>query len=651
MTSNQLSKELQISAEALSTRLQTAGLSVSGGLDAELSEAQIQAVRDGTSAEVVRHIRAPIPLKELADLLKVKPNILIMQLMKMNIFATFSDKIELKYAQALGRIKNVRIEPEPKAESPKPPIPHEDPSKEVKKKKLGDPVPEDRSDELIPRPPVVTILGHVDHGKTTLLDAIRNTRVAASESGGITQHIGAYMVSTNDKEIAFIDTPGHAAFTAMRARGANVTDIAIIVVAADDGVKPQTIEAIQHARAAGVTIMVAITKIDLPNANLNRVYGQLQQQDLAPEALGGKTICCPVSAVRGDGLSDLLGMIVLQSDMMELKANHKKKATGFVLEARMEPGMGPVATGLVKQGTLKVGDAVVCGEAWGKTKALINDRGIKVRTAGPSFAIQILGLTCVPEAGAEFMVVDSDREARKISEERVAAARDTSLAAPKRGISLDVFMSQSAVSTKVELTVVLRADVQGSAEALKQALMEIRSEKVSLRFVLIGVGGITANDILLSKASKAIILGFHVSPESGVAKLAKHEGVEIRLYSIIYEMIDDIRRAMAGLLEPLSRESVLGQAEVKQVFKLNKKGVVAGCLVTSGRITSRARARVRRLNEVVFEGAVASLRRFQSDAAEVRDGQECGIRLDGFSNVQTGDVIEAYEVQKIAQEL
>jgi translation initiation factor IF-2 len=650
MTLNEGSAELKLPADTLLLRIQAAELPPPGSPDEALTEPQILAARGDPG--VVYRIHAPIPLKLLSELIGVKPNVLIMQLMKMNVFATIADKIDLKHAQELGAKFKLRIEAEAKAPTPKPPPPPPpDKPKEPKKKKIEAPASPDRSAELEGRPPVVTILGHVDHGKTTLLDAIRKTRVAAGESGGITQHIGAYMVTSNDRQIAFIDTPGHAAFTAMRARGANVTDIAIIVVAADDGIKPQTLEAIQHARAASVTIMVAITKIDLPNANLNRVYGQLQQNNLAPEQLGGNTICCPVSAVRGDGLPDLLGMIQLQADILELKANPHAKASGFVLEARMEPGMGPVATGLVKQGTLKVGDAVVCGEAWGKVKALINDRGIKIRTAGPSHAIQILGLTRVPEAGAEFIVVDSDREAKTTAEERIATVRATSLSAPKRGMSLETFMNQANVSTLPELPIVLRADVQGSAEALEQALNEIKSEKVTLRVVLAGVGSITTNDILLAKASKAIILGFHVSPESGVAKLAKHESVEIRLYSIIYEMIDDIRRAMAGLLDPLLKESILGKAEVKQVFRLNRKGVVAGCMVTGGKITSRARARVRRQNDIVFEGSVASLRRYQSDAAEVRDGQECGIRLDGFSAVQTGDVIEAYEVQKIVQEL
>lgn len=649
MTLRELAEELKLPAETLALRILSAGQPAAGAADADLSDAQVLAARGGEAGGIYR-VHTPIPLKTLAELLGVKPNVLTMRLMKLNVFASLSDKIELKTAQAVGAMFQFRIEPEVKVEAPKPPPPPEKP-KEPKKKKVEAPKPVDRSAEMAARPPVVTILGHVDHGKTTLLDAIRKTRVAAGESGGITQHIGAYMVTANDREIAFIDTPGHAAFTAMRARGANVTDIAVIVVAADDGIKPQTIEAIQHARAAGVTIMVAITKIDLPAANLNRVYGQLQQQDLAPEALGGTTVCCPVSAVRGDGLADLLGMIQLQAEVLELKANPHTRASGFVLEARMEPGMGPVATGLVKQGTLKVGDAVVCGEAWGKVKALIDDRGIKVRTAGPSHAIQLLGLTRVPEAGAEFVVVESDREAKATADQRVADARAASLSAPKRGLSLESFMSQASTAAIPELPVVLRADVQGSAEALEQALTEIKSEKVTLRVVLAGVGSITTNDILLAKASRAIILGFHVSPESGVAKLAKHEGVEIRLYSIIYEMTDDIRRAMAGLLEPLLRETVLGKAEIKQVFHLSRKGVVAGCLVVSGRITSRARARVRRQGDIAYEGSVASLRRFQSDAAEVRDGQECGIRLENFNAVLAGDVIEAYEVQKIAQEL
>jgi translation initiation factor IF-2 len=601
-------------------------------------------------------LAGPVVVKDLAELLGMKPNLLIAELMKLSIFATITQKVDFKIAQKVGERHGFKVVPERKPPPPPPP-PQELPPPKVKPPKAArakpgaEEPPADRPDLLESRPPVVTFMGHVDHGKTSLLDYIRKSRVAAGEAGGITQHMGAYMVEVNDRHITFLDTPGHAAFTAMRARGANLTDIAVIVISADEGIKPQTREAIQHAQAAGVTVMVALNKIDLPHANVDRVKGQLQQEGLAPDDWGGTISCVPVSAITGAGMDDLLDMILLQADMLELKAAPRQRATGHVLESRLEPGQGPTATLLVQQGTLKVGDALVCGDHWGRVKAMINDRGIKIRTAGPSHAIKVLGLNAVPEAGAEFQVMANDREARAWSEQRSASRRMTTLQAPKRGLSLDDLLSATDAGQAQELPVVLKSDVQGTLEAIQQALQGIQSAKVTLRVVLAGVGNITVNDILLARASNAIVIGFHVSTEDEVNAVARREGVEIRLYSIIYELVDEVRAAMAGLLEPISREIPLGQALVKQVFEISKSGAVAGCIVRSGRITARARARVRRQNAVLHEGVLSSLKRFQNDAAEVREGQECGIRLEQFSGYHEGDVIEAYDIQKIAQEL
>ncbi|MCX7819814.1 MAG: translation initiation factor IF-2 [Kiritimatiellae bacterium] len=592
---------------------------------------------------VVR-IREPITVRALAEMMQVRPNQLVAELMKMNIFKKINDPLDFRTALQVGQRLGIRVEQEKRApvEGPKPP-----------KKAIERPAepPPPSSSELQPRPPVVTFMGHVDHGKTSLLDYIRKTRIAAGEAGGITQHIGAYMVQVRDRWITFIDTPGHAAFTQMRARGANVTDIAVIVIAADEGVKPQTLEAIQHARAANVTIMCAINKIDLPGANVDRVKAQLQQNGLTPDDWGGKIVCVPVSAVTGQGIPDLLEMILLQADLLELKAPPHRPAKGFVLEAKLAPGSGPVATVLIKSGTLKVGDAVVCGEAWGRVRSLENDRGIRQRTAGPGFAVQMLGLNAVPPAGAEFEVVESDRAAREIAEARIEASRRAKLQTPTRTLSLDDLLTKTDPTQKVELSIVLKCDVQGTLEAVQQALSEIKSTRVSLKIVLAGVGNVSANDVLLAKASNAIVIGFHVGGEPGVEKIAKREGVEIRLYSVIYELVEEVRNAMAGLLQPIVREVPLGQALVKQVFQLSRKGNVAGCLVRSGRVLLRGRARVRRGGDIVYEGSIASLRRFQNDATEVREGQECGIRLDNFNAFEPGDIIEVYEVQKIAQTL
>jgi translation initiation factor IF-2 len=587
-------------------------------------------------------VRGPIIVKEFAEQLGLKPNQLIAELMTMNVFASLNERVDLKIAQQLADKHGFTFEHEKKVVEHKPVVKAPEPQVEPT---------EDREDDLITRPPIVTFMGHVDHGKTSLLDKIRNTHVTQQEDGGITQHIGAYSVKYRDQTITFLDTPGHAAFTAMRARGANLTDIAVIVIAADDGIMPQTKEAIQHAKAANVTIMAAINKIDLRGANVDRVKRQLQQEGLAPEDWGGDLICCPVSAMTGEGIDHLLEMILLQAEVLELKANPKRRAQGYVIEARLEAGMGPTANLLVKRGTLHVGDAMVCGPYWGRIKALINDQGIKVRTAGPSSAVKCLGLTDAPEPGEEFMVYSNDRAAREISEERLAKKRIEAITSTPKRASLEDLLRQAPTQEKLELRVVLKTDVQGSLEAIQQALLGIKSEKVSLKIILASVGNITGNDVLLASASDAIVLGFHVGKEDGVNSMAKREGVEIRLYSIIYELLDNVRDAMTGLLEPITRESVIGHAEIRQRFEISKKGAVAGCMVTQGRVTSRSKVRVMRNGDVLFAGSLLSLKRFQNDASEVREGQECGIRVDGYSDFQEGDTFEFYEVEKISQQL
>ena len=607
-----------------------------------IQPAPVAAVQPETQRKTIL-VRGPIIVKEFAEQLGLKPNQLIAELMMMNIFASINERVDLKIAQQIAEKHGCSFEHEKKQIEHKPVTKAAEPAVEPN---------EDRNEDLTTRPPIVTFMGHVDHGKTSLLDKIRNTKVAAGEDGGITQHIGAYTVTVHDRQITFLDTPGHAAFTQMRARGANLTDIAVIVVDAQDGIMPQTREAIQHAKAAKVALMFAINKIDLRGANVDRVKTQLQKEGLAPEDWGGTTICCPVSAVTGAGIDQLLEMILLQADMLELKSNATRRAQGYVIEARLEPGMGPTANIIVKRGTLKVGDAITCGPYWGRVKALISDKGIKVRTAGPSMAVKVLGLTAVPEPGMEFQVQANDRVARDMSEIALAEKRKLEISvSPKRLTLEDLMKPASQVKEMHKLRLILKADVQGSLEAIQNSLSGVKSDKVVLDILLASVGNISSNDVLLARASEAIIIGFHVGKDDGVNATAKREGVEIRLYSIIYELLDDVRNAMIGLLDPIVKQTVVGHAEVLQVFEISRKGTIAGCRCTDGRLTSRARARLKRKNDVLFEGALVSLKRFQNDAAEVREGQECGLRLDNFSGFQPGDVIECFEVEKIAQQL
>jgi len=596
--------------------------------------------------DVIELKKPKVTVKEFARLMDMKPNQIIAELMKMNIFAAINAEIDIKVAKEIGKKYGFIVRKEEKRKAPV--------ASKAKKAALKRPEKTpDTPDALLPRPPVVTFMGHVDHGKTSLLDQIRNAKVVAGESGGITQHIGAYTVEINDHKITFLDTPGHAAFTAMRARGANLTDIVVLVVAADDGVMPQTVEAIKHAQAAGVCVIIAMNKMDLRAANPDRLKQQLQENEVMVEDWGGSIGCCPVSAITGEGIDGLLERIVLESEMMELKANPNKPANGFVVEAQMEQGMGPTASLLVKTGTLKIGDSIICGLSWGRIKALISDQGKKVRTAKPSDAVKVLGLTSVPRAGDEFQVMANDREAKALSEALQQEARTQTLegaVAPKK-MSLDDLFGAGESDEKKELKVIIKADVQGSLEAISHSLQGIKSDKVEINIISSDVGNITANDVLLASASDAIILGFHTGKENGANAAAKREGVEIRLYSIIYELIDEVESAMKGLLEPELREQVIGSAEIKEVFELSKKSKIAGCMVTTGRIDKKASIRIKRGKDILFEGVIGSLRRFQNEAKEVRQGQECGIRPDNFLNFEAGDIVEAYFVEKITQEL
>ncbi|GIW45721.1 MAG: translation initiation factor IF-2 [Candidatus Binatia bacterium] len=505
-------------------------------------------------------------------------------------------------------------------------------------------------EQLQPRPPVVTIMGHVDHGKTSLLDAIRQTNVTAQEAGGITQHIGAYMVDVHGRQITFLDTPGHEAFTAMRARGAKVTDIVVLVVAADDGVMPQTVEAINHARAAGVPIIVAVNKIDKPEANVERVTRELAQYGLVPEEWGGDTIFVPVSAKTKAGLPALLEMILLQADVLELKANPQKRARGTIVEAKLDRGRGPVATVLIQEGTLHEGEPFVCGPYFGRVRALINDRGQRVKEAGPSTPVEILGFDGVPEAGSVFTVAPDEATARSIAERRQQKLREESLAKSSRVTLEDLHRRIQAGDFK-ELRVVLKADVQGSVEALSNALNQLSTDEVKLKILHASVGGIKESDVDLAAASNAIVIGFNVRPEAKATEEARRQGVEIRLYDVIYEVVDDVRAALQGLLAPSVREVTLGRAEVREVFKVPGFGAVAGVQVLEGKIVRGAEARLIRDSVVVYTGRIGSLRRFKEDVREVAAGYECGVGLENFQDIKQKDIIEVFHKEEVARQL
>ncbi len=590
---------------------------------------------------VVITLKPPIIVRELAEQLKKKPFQLIADLIELKVMANVNQAIDETIAQRLCSKYGFKFEVEKRdrgggtVHAPK---------------KATEIDTEDKPEQLKTRAPVVTIMGHVDHGKTTLLDSIRQTNVASGESGGITQHIGAYTISfphperkTELQQITFLDTPGHAAFSAMRARGANVTDIVILVVAANDGVMPQTLEALAHAQAAKVPIIVAINKCDHPNANVMKARQQLQERGLVPDDWGGNTTFVEVSGLTKAGIPHLLEILILQSELMELKANPDRRAKGNIIESGLDPG-GPTATVLVRKGTLRVGDVIICGQYWGKVRALINEEDKRLKEAGPSVAVKVLGLNGVPEAGLEFSVMENDRAARELAESREQEARSLAKEARSKITLENLFATLAENSAKV-LKVVVKADTQGSVEAIVEALKKNEFDKVSLDIIHSAVGTITETDVMLASASKGIILGFHTRIDNGVSDIAKREGVQIKLYSIIYELIDQVKESMAGLLDPIIKEVVVGSAEVKKIFELSKGGNVAGCIVSSGRI-ARGKVRIMRRKNLIYEGQTQTLRRFQDEVNEVRAGMECGIRIDGFNELQVGDVIEAYLVEK-----
>jgi translation initiation factor IF-2 len=596
------------------------------------------------------HLKPPVIVRDFAVALGLKPFKLISELNQIVGFASMNSTIDEAVAQKVAEKYGFLLDIKHRGD-----VAQQQAQKD--KVKLQKPA-EDEEKNLVPRPPVACILGHVDHGKTSLLDAIRKANVAAGEAGGITQHIGAYQVEFNGRKITFLDTPGHAAFTKMRSRGANGADVAILVVAADDGFMPQTDEALKIAQAVKeqqsdkVALIVAVNKMDVKGANLDQVKAQMQQRGIAPEDWGGETVTVPVSAIKGTGINELLEMILLQADVLELKANPKAEAAGVVIESQVDVGRGPVATVIVQRGTLRLGDAIVCGPHWAKVRAMFDDQGRPLKEAPPSTPVRVVGWSGTPESGATFKAVKNAREAENLAEEedhRLKQVTTVAAAVPK-DVSVESLFANIAANQQKTLKVIIKTDVFGSAEAVRNVLEGIKSTKVSLEIVSSDVGLVTKNDVIMAGAAGAIVLGFNTKLENGVTPLAKHHGVRIESFAIIYELGDKVREMMADLLDPDIKEIKLGAAEVRATFPL-AKGFVAGCLVTEGKINRGAAARLRRGREIVHQGKVATLKRFKDDANEVRAGLECGIKLDDFNGYQAGDVIECYDTQKVRASL
>ena len=584
-------------------------------------------------ADEVRSIALPevMTIRELAERIDVPASKVVEKLFMQGILATVNQEIDYEKAEEIALEFNCIAEQEEKVDV------------------IAELLKEEEEDEntLISRPPVVCVMGHVDHGKTSLLDAIRETHVTDREAGGITQHIGASVVKINGQKITFLDTPGHEAFTAMRMRGANATDIAILVVAADDGIMPQTVEAISHAKAAGIEIIVAINKIDKESANIDYVKQGLAEQGLIPEDWGGSTICVPVSARTGEGITELLEMVLLTADILELKANPKRNARGLVIEAQLDKGRGVVATVLVQKGTLKVGEPIAAGSSYGKVRAMIDDKGRRVKEAGPSTPVEILGLNNVPNAGEVFVACDSEKDARSFAETFVSQNREKMLEETRSRMSLDDLFSQIQTGNLKELELIVKADVQGSVEAVKQSLTKLSNEEVVVKVIHGGVGAINESDVSLASASNAIIIGFNVKPDMTAKATAEQEKVDIRLYSVIYKAIEDIEAAMKGMLDPIFEEKVIGHAEVRQIFKASGVGNIAGSYVLDGVFERNCKVRITREGKQIFEGDLASLKRFKDDVKEVKAGYECGLVFDGFNDIAEFDIVEAYKMVEV----
>ena len=583
--------------------------------------------------EQIKQITIPevLTIQELADAMKIQPSVIVKKLFMQGKIVTVNQEIDYETAEEIALEFDVLCEKEEVVDV------------------IEELLKEDEEDEkkMKKRPPVVCVMGHVDHGKTSLLDKIRDTHVIAGEAGGITQHIGASVVEINGEKITFLDTPGHEAFTAMRMRGANSTDIAILVVAADDGVMPQTVEAINHAKAAGIEIVVAINKIDKPSANIDRVKQELTEYELIPEDWGGSTICVPVSAHTGEGIKELLEMVLLTAEVMELKANPNRRARGLVIEAELDKGKGPVATVLVQKGTLRVGDPIAAGSAYGKVRAMMDDQGRRVKEAGPSMPVEILGLNDVPNAGEVFVGCKNDKDARSFAETFISQNKIKKLEETKSKMSLDDLFNQIQEGNLKELGIVVKADVQGSVEAIKQSLVKLSNEEVVVKIIHGGVGAINESDVTLAAASNAIIIGFNVRPDATAKETAEREGVDVRLYRVIYNAIEDVEAAMKGMLEPVFEEKVLGHAEVRQTFKASGVGTIAGSYVLDGIFERDCQARIVRDGVVIYDGKLASLKRFKDDVKEVKAGYECGFVFERFNDVKEGDQVEAFKMVEV----
>ena len=596
---------------------------------------------DETNREI--SIRGAVIVKDLAAKLNIKPNRLIADLMGLKILASINQRVEPDVATKVAEKYGFKVTIEhARDKSAAKPV--------LKAIDADDLIPEDPPETLRPRAPVITFLGHVDHGKTTLMDYIRKERVAAGEAGGITQQISAYQVDVAGRKITFLDTPGHAAFSAMRARGAQITDIAVLIIAADDGIMPQTEECIKVCRQAGVQIMVAITKCDKPTANVDRVKQQLQKRGLTPEDWGGDIICCPVSGVSGEGVDALLENILVQAEVMELQANPNRRANGFVIESELQQGLGPCATLLVTGGTLKVGDAILIGEHFGKVRALIDDRGRRVKEAAPATPVKCTGLSGVPEAGSEFRVMLDEKRARTLAEQTAQEKKEEALASSK-AVTLDALMSAMAAEGKRELNVIVKSDTQGSLEAIVQALNEIKSDKVSLNVIGTGTGNVSLTDVKTAAAGKAVIVGFDIGNDSGVQSQARHDGVRINSFRIIYELIDHVKSCMLDLLPPEYKEVVLGHAEIKAIYDIGKLGKIAGSQMLDGRLVAKEKYRILRNGEKVWDGKVQTLRHFKDEVKEVTGQQECGVCFAGYEGFQTGDTIECYSLEELPRSL